>query len=60
MSNSSRTYNCKMSNNGMKDILKSESDKYPGKDGGFRFFCWPKHIGDDLCGAYIEKGNLIR
>jgi len=57
MSNLPRSYNGKISTKALKDIVKSKSAEYLGKDGGFRFFCWPKYIIGDLCDAYIKKGE---
>jgi len=58
MSNLPRTYKGKISNKVPKDIVKSKSAEYLGKDGGLRFFCWPKYIVGDLCDAYIKKREV--
>jgi hypothetical protein len=60
MKNLPRTYNGKISNKALKDIVKSKSAAYQSIDGGLRLFCCPKYIVGDLRGAYIKKRELMR
>jgi hypothetical protein len=55
MNNLPRTYNGKISNKDLKDIVRNENAEYLGKNGRIRFFYLPEHIGGDLCGAHIEE-----
>jgi long-chain acyl-CoA synthetase len=55
MNNLPRTYNGKVSNKDLKDIVRNENAEYLGKNGRIRFFYLPEHIGGDLCGAHIEE-----
>jgi acyl-CoA synthetase (AMP-forming)/AMP-acid ligase II len=55
MNNLPRTYNGKISNKDLKDIVRNENAEYLGKNGRIRFFYLPEHIGGDLCGAHIAE-----
>ena len=56
-SNFPRTYNGKICNKTLKNSIGGANAEYLGKDGSLRFFCYPEHMIDELCSAYIEKGD---
>jgi acyl-CoA synthetase (AMP-forming)/AMP-acid ligase II len=58
MGNFPRTYNGKVCNKTLMNIVKGENTEYLGKDGGLRFFLLSEDMSGELCGAYTEKREI--
>jgi acyl-CoA synthetase (AMP-forming)/AMP-acid ligase II len=58
MQNFPRTYNGKIRHKELKDIVKSQSAEYLGKDGSLSFFYCPDNMAAGLCGACIRNKGM--